>query len=75
MRKVVLPKIIYILPVVAFLALLPYSGKCECSVGGKVCGESPMWNPCCEPNLYECKKNEGEAFGTCELKEDPEDNK
>jgi hypothetical protein len=69
MRKVALPKIIYIFPVIAFLALLPYSGKCECAVAGAVCGESPTWNPCCEPDKYECTKVDDENFGTCEEKD------
>ena len=74
MTKIEFAKIIYILPMAAFLALLPYSGKCQqCAGPGAVCGKIPTWKPCCEPNIYECKMAEGEDFGTCELKEGAED--
>lgn len=62
-------KLIFIIPILGVLALAPFqSGRCECAVAGAVCGDEPTWNPCCEPDKYECKKNEGDDFGTCEEK-------
>ena len=52
------------------LAMFPFqSGLCECAVAGAVCGNPPTWNPCCEPDKYECKKaDKGDDYGTCEEK-------
>ncbi len=67
MKKSFFKSLSYILPAL-LLALLPYSGKCACAVAGAVCGEAPTWNPCCEPDKYECEKADTEDFGTCEEK-------
>ena len=70
-------KCLSILPMAAFLALsltftYPHAGKCDCAVAGAVCGDAPTWDPCCEPDQYECKKADDESYGTCEEKEDKE---
>lgn len=70
-------KLIVLLPIVGFLAVMPFQyGLCECAVEGAVCGDLPTWDPCCEPDKFECAKADGDDYGTCELKksEDKEEN-
>lgn len=71
MRTFIL-KLIVLLPFITALAVLPFQGAlCDCGVEGAVCGDPPTWNPCCEPDKYECKKvSPNDAYGTCEKKED-----
>ncbi len=64
-------KLAILLPLAGLLAAMPLqNGLCECAVEGAVCGDSPTWNPCCEPDKFECVKAEGDDFGTCEAKKD-----
>lgn len=74
MRQIKDAKHLILLPMAAFLALsvtvsFSQAGKCDCAVAGAVCGDAPTWDPCCEPDKYECKKLEDETYGTCEEKE------
>ena len=56
------------------LAVMPLKqALCECAVEGAVCGEPPTWNTCCEPDKYECVKDEGDEYGTCEEKKEATD--
>ena len=77
MRQLKDARYLILLPVAAFLALsatisFSLAGKCDCAVAGAVCGDAPTWDPCCEPDKYECKKLEGETYGTCEEKKGAE---
>lgn len=47
------------------LALVPLSGFCACAVDGGVCGDTPTWDPCCNPDRFYCDKEEGADYGTC----------
>lgn len=70
--KALIFKLLALIPVAVFLAIAPFQGGfCDCAVEGAVCGDLPTWNPCCEPDKYECKKAaEEDAYGTCEEKEE-----
>lgn len=62
------PKLISVL-LSSLIAVMPLlSGYCECAVEGAVCGDPPTWNTCCEPDKYECVKDKGDDYGTCEEK-------
>ena len=64
-----LSKFVIFLPILTTLIFLPQNGFCDCAPAGGVCGDPPTWSPCCEPDKYECKKEEGADYGTCEEKQ------
>lgn len=69
MKEIVYKLVIVFVSAFLVAALPAHRGLCECSVEGEVCGDSPTWNPCCEPNKYECEKDEGDEYGECVPKE------
>ena len=59
-------KVLYLLPLIAVLAVLPLqNGICGCVVEGGVCGDPPNWEPCCNPDKLECEKEKDSEYGTC----------
>ena len=64
-------KMLTLLPLVVVLAILPFqNGFCGCVVEGGVCGDPPSWEPCCNPDKFECQKEEDAEYGTCVAKKD-----
>ncbi|MBI1858888.1 MAG: hypothetical protein HYR97_07245 [Candidatus Melainabacteria bacterium] len=64
-------KLIVLIPLAFCLAALPIqNGLCSCAVEGGVCGDPPSWDPCCNPDKFECEIEEGTDYGTCVPREE-----
>lgn len=63
-------KTITLVLLTSLLSAVPLSGYCACAVDGGVCGDAPTWDPCCNPDRYECELEDDADYGTCVLIDD-----